>query len=208
MKLTWIGHSCFKIEKDGYSIVIDPYENGSVPGLAPVSEQADRVLCSHEHSDHNYRAGVRQSRRPGFPFEIKVLDTFHDDAKGAKRGKNKIHIISDGENKVAHFGDLGCELTPEQKEQLQGLDAVMIQVGGYFTIDAKQAAAIIQELKPRITVPMHYRDDAAGFGFDVLDTVDAFTKAMGGAVGIGKSSLETEETFPSQVVILKPTAAQ
>ena len=26
MKITWFGHSCFKIENDGYAIVVDPYE--------------------------------------------------------------------------------------------------------------------------------------------------------------------------------------
>ncbi len=208
MKLTWIGHSCFKIEKDGYSIVLDPYEDGSVPGYAPISETADRVFCSHEHHDHDNRAGVRLLKRPGFPFQVETIGTYHDDQKGKLRGNNKIHIISDGEARVAHLGDLGCELTPEQKEQLKNLDAVMIPVGGHFTIDAKQAAALIEELQPRITIPMHYRDDKAGFGFDVLGTVDAFTQAMGGAVAIGKSTLDTAETFPSRVVILQPTNAE
>ncbi len=208
MKLTWIGHSCFKIEKDGYAIVIDPYEDGSVPGYAPMSAQANRVLCSHEHSDHDYRAGVKLVKRPGFPFKIDVIHTFHDDVRGAKRGKSKIYIISDGENRIAHLGDLGCELTDEQKEQLKGLDAVMIPVGGYFTIDAQQAAALIEEIRPRITIPMHYRDAKAGFGFDVLGTVDAFTDAMGGAVAIGSSELDTTEEYPSRVVILQPVCVQ
>ena len=47
MKITWIGHSCFRIEEDGYSIIIDPYEDGSVPGLAEVRETADAVICTH-----------------------------------------------------------------------------------------------------------------------------------------------------------------
>ena len=53
MKLTWLGHSCFKMESNGYTIILDPYEDGYVPGLAPVRETADAVFCSHEHSDHN-----------------------------------------------------------------------------------------------------------------------------------------------------------
>lgn len=52
MKLTWLGHSCFIIESQGYRIVLDPYQDGSVPGLAPVRAEADLVLCSHGHSDH------------------------------------------------------------------------------------------------------------------------------------------------------------
>lgn len=52
MKLTWLGHSCFIIESQGYRIVLDPYQDGSVPGLAPVRVEADQVLCSHGHGDH------------------------------------------------------------------------------------------------------------------------------------------------------------
>ena len=53
MRITWIGHSCFKIESNGYTLILDPYEDGYVPGLKPLRESADMVLCSHEHGDHN-----------------------------------------------------------------------------------------------------------------------------------------------------------
>ena len=53
MKITWIGHACFKIESDGYTLIFDPYADGFVPGLKPLREKADMVLCSHEHGDHN-----------------------------------------------------------------------------------------------------------------------------------------------------------
>ena len=58
MNITWIGHSCFKIESDGYIVITDPYEDGYVPGLKPLRESADMVLCSHEHGDHNARSLV------------------------------------------------------------------------------------------------------------------------------------------------------
>ncbi|MCD8221520.1 MAG: MBL fold metallo-hydrolase [Clostridiales bacterium] len=204
MKLTWIGHSCFKLEKDGYSIITDPYADGSVPGCKPVRETADLVLCSHEHGDHNYRDGVTLTGRSGGPFTVEIIDTYHDDVKGAKRGSNKIAIISDGENRVAHLGDLGCELEPEQVERLKGLDVVMIPIGGFFTIDAKQAAEIVRLLNPRIVIPMHYRSEAGGFGFDVIGTVGEFTKEMGSAVTIAGSEIETTKEQAAQVVVLQP----
>ena len=33
IKLTWLGHSCFVAEAEGYKICFDPYSNGSVPGV-------------------------------------------------------------------------------------------------------------------------------------------------------------------------------
>ena len=69
MKITWIGHSCFKVEEAGYRIVFDPYDDGYVPGLGPVRETAEEVLCSHEHGDHNARKRVR------FPEPSQLLET-------------------------------------------------------------------------------------------------------------------------------------
>ncbi|MCD8370464.1 MAG: MBL fold metallo-hydrolase [Clostridiales bacterium] len=38
MKITWLGHACFKIEKAGFVLIIDPYQDGSVPGLLPIRD--------------------------------------------------------------------------------------------------------------------------------------------------------------------------
>ncbi len=207
MKITWIGHSCFKIEKDGFTVITDPYADDSVPGYKPLRESADLVLCSHEHADHNARDLVKLTKGTANPFQITSIDSYHDDVKGAKRGPSRIYILDDGENKIAHLGDLGCKLKPAQLEMLRGLDAVMIPVGGYFTIDAAQAADLIAEINPRIAIPMHFRDDKAGFGYDVTQPVDEFAARVGNARILPVSTIETTETQPAQVLILKPLMA-
>ena len=53
MKLTYLGHSCFKLEDQGYTVIFDPYADGYVPGYGNVREKADLVLCSHGHGDHS-----------------------------------------------------------------------------------------------------------------------------------------------------------
>ena len=59
IQIQWLGHSCFRVECQGYVIVLDPFSPGSVPGCKDIQNvEADQVLCSHEHGDHNYRAGV------------------------------------------------------------------------------------------------------------------------------------------------------
>ncbi len=204
MKITWIGHSCFKIEKNGFSIIIDPYADGSVPGYLPLRETADLVLCSHDHSDHNFREGVTLTGRTGLPFQMEAIDTFHDDAGGTKRGKNKIFMINDGETQVAHLGDLGCELTPEQLLRLRYMDVVMVPVGGFFTIDARQAADLIHSIRPRIVIPMHYHSISDGFGYDVLGTVKEFTDIMDSVKTSDSSELDTMSDPGAQVVVLQP----
>ena len=74
---------------------------------------------------------------------------------------------------VAHFGDLGHPLSPEQLAELGGCDAILIPVGGFYTIDAAGAKAAADAVGAPVVVPMHYRDGAVGF--DVLSTLDSFT---------------------------------
>ena len=113
MKLIWNGHSCFTLATEAGTLVIDPYEDGSVPGLSPLHLEADAVYCSHEHRDHGNRAAVALSGKP-CAVEVEELATWHDEAQGAKRGPNTMRIFSAEGLRVAHLGDLGCGLTPEQ----------------------------------------------------------------------------------------------
>ena len=194
MKITWYGHSCFKIETDAGSVILDPFQDGTVPGYAPLRLCADLVLCSHEHSDHNGRSCVEIS---GEPCAVKVdkIETWHDDARGAKRGKNTIHSLSAEDMRLIHLGDLGCALTEKQVETLKDADALLIPIGGYYTIDTEQALAIAEQLRPRVVIPMHYRD--ARHGFPVISTADAFRDACYHPVEYAGNTFElSRETEP------------
>lgn len=129
MKITWPGHSCFTLESQGYQIVLDPYQDGSVPGLTTVHIEADQVLCSHGHGDHCGTECVSLCQGVTSPFTIEIINTWHDDRNGAKRGSDIIHIVSDIQYHIAHLGDLGCNLTPEQIDKLHSLTALLIPVG-------------------------------------------------------------------------------
>jgi L-ascorbate metabolism protein UlaG (beta-lactamase superfamily) len=204
MKLTWLGHSCFKVEKGDFIVILDPYADGSVPGLASIRERANLVLCSHEHNDHNYRDGVGLWEAEENPFTVEQMNTYHDDVKGERRGENQITILGDGKTRLAHMGDLGCEPEPEQLEQLKGVDVLLLPVGGHYTIDAAQAADLVKKIEPRIVVPMHYRDDEEGFGFDVLGKVEEFLENMDSIKKVAGSELETDEAQEAQVIVLRP----
>ena len=200
MKLIWNGHSCFTLATEAGTLVIDPYEDGSVPGLSPLHLEADAVYCSHEHRDHGNRAAVALSGKP-CAVEVEELATWHDEVQGAKRGPNTMRIFSAEGLRVAHLGDLGCGLTPEQAEALSGLDALLIPVGGFYTIDAKQAKALIDQIEPRVTIPMHYRGEA--FGYDVIGTLDEFTDLCDCVVEYAGNSIELNGEMLQQVAVLK-----
>ena len=204
MHITWLGHSCFKIEKGGYSVTIDPYKDGSVPGLKNIRESADMVICSHEHGDHNGRECVRVTEKTDCPFKIISLLSFHDDAGGTRRGESAITILEDGDERIAHFGDLGCALTEEQESLLTDLDLALIPVGGFYTIDGKTAGEIVKKIHPRKVIPMHYRDVDKGYGYAEISTVDDFLQSVGSAVFLEASSMDTEKDYSTQMIVLEP----
>lgn len=168
MKLQWHGHSCFTVSHDGYCIALDPY---LMDEFAPLHLSANEVICSHEHFDHNARACVDLTPAVS-PFTVSAIDTFHDEVQGKKRGANQITILTCGGFRLAHCGDLGHPLSPEQIKALRGVDVLLIPVGGVYTIDAKEAKSLCDAVSPRRIVPMHYRGE--GFGLHNLDTVEPF----------------------------------
>lgn len=173
VKLTWLGHSCFKMEYRGWSLVVDPYADGSVPGLPPLRESAAAVYCSHGHGDHNAADCVQCSSAPApEDFSVETIESVHDHHRGARRGRNTIHVFRFGKLRIVHMGDVGCMPEEETISRLRGCDVLLLPVGGYYTVDEAEAFRITESIAPRCTVPMHYR--GKGFGYDVIGTVIPF----------------------------------
>ena len=170
MKLTWLGHACFLLEEDGYRIVLDPYTG--VAGYPPLHIQAHAVFCSHGHFDHHATDCVELLPERESPFTVREVETFHDDRGGALRGTNTVRIFTAGGLSVAHLGDLGHQLTAEQAAAIGPVDAVLVPVGGVYTVDAAGAKAVCDALHPRCVVPMHYHH--APYGLTEVDSVEPF----------------------------------
>lgn len=211
MKITYIGHSCFCIEEDGYKIVTDPYKSGMMPGLGDVCVQANMVLASHEHDDHNARGEVEVIDGGVNPFKITEIETYHDECKGEKRGKTKIFVIENDNNKIVHFGDVGCdvklELSREELEKIANPDIAMIPVGGKYTIDGEKAAELADYINPKLVIPMHYRNEDKGFGLDDIATINEFVALVKDVVEYEKSWLDTSDEIEGWVNILLPSRA-
>lgn len=201
MKLTWNGHACFTFDTDMGTVVFDPYEPDYVPGLHLPELAGDTVLCSHDHNDHCWPQGVLNTRRlPG--YTVTVVDSFHDDAGGSLRGANRIHIIDADGFRLAHLGDLGHVLTPEQVEAMGRIDLLLVPMGGYYTIDAAQAKAVCEQLRPRIIVPMHYRKGE--MGFDLIAEPETFLELFDKVTVIDGHTLEITPAVEGVVFFAAP----
>lgn len=200
MNITWLGHSCFLIESGGYRVVLDPYYVETYPALRV---SADETLCSHGHRDHAFVEAVALSGRDKSesPFTVETVPTFHDDAGGAKRGRNTLHILRAEGLTVAHCGDLGHMPDDAQLAALRGCDALLIPVGGYYTIDAETAKAVADAIAPRVTVPMHYRFGT--HGYDEIGTLDEFLALCDAAQvhRLDGNSFTLTKDAPSGVVV-------
>ncbi len=217
MNIFWHGQSCFQIslsqaKNNHVNIVIDPFSEDI--GLRIPKAEADILLVSHQHSDHNNVKAVLGSpfviAGPG-EYEIKEvfvrgIPSFHDSSLGKERGNNTIYIIEAEELRICHLGDLGQkELTSEQVEKIGEVDILMVPVGGVFTVSAKEAMKIMSQIEPNIIIPMHYQLPKLKMK---LDGLDKFLKTMGikkieslPKLSIKKKDIVSEE---AKIVVLNP----
>jgi L-ascorbate metabolism protein UlaG (beta-lactamase superfamily) len=201
INITWHGHSCFTVEAGKYCIVLDPFADGAVPGYADIRLTANEVICSHEHRDHGFREGVTLTEGPDNPFAVESIKLPHDDAGGSLRGMNEITILSAGGMRVAHFGDIGCMPEPEALRKLTGLDLAMIPVGGYYTMEPEGVLSLLEQIKPKVVIPMHYRTEA--FGYEVLHTLDDFLSERDVVIEYDSNRFTLTPDTPAQTAVLR-----
>jgi len=176
VKISWLGHSCFKIEDDsGRVAVTDPFDE-SVGYPAP-RVRADVVTVSHEHYDHNNVKALRGDpavvrgigERSAAGIEFEGIASYHDDRGGKLRGKNTIFCFEMDGIRVCHLGDLGHQLGEKEAVALGEVDVLMIPVGGTFTLDAEGAKKVVGQIKPKIVLPMHFKTPVLTFEIDSAD---------------------------------------
>jgi L-ascorbate metabolism protein UlaG (beta-lactamase superfamily) len=202
VSLTWYGQSTFVLTTStGLKALLDPTGPGTGYKI-PTLDGIDLVTISHEHSDHNAVnlasgnplvlrglagndwAKIDQTVKG---VRVRTVGVYHDDAQGSKRGKNSIFIFDVDGLRVAHLGDLGHPLSPEQIKDVGAVDVILIPVGGYYTIDAKTAVEVVSQLNPTVVVPMHYKTaDLSASLATVLAPVDDFVKAIGSTATVSE----------------------
>ena len=214
MKIKYIGHSCFLVTTgSGTRIITDPYEPRAFDGALkyrPVGEEADIVLVSHDHADHNHTASVSGNPRVVEEaganniegINILGVSTYHDTSEGSERGANIIFRFEADGLALCHLGDIGHTLDDATAKQLEPVDILMLPVGGFFTIGSKEVGSLIDSLMPRLVIPMHFKTDGVDFP---IAPVDDFLSGRKGVVREGASEVEvTASSLPEGVLVLEP----
>lgn len=180
MIIQWLGQSAFKIQGKDVLIAIDPHDK---TGLKMPKFQADLLLISRDTDAHNNLEAVK-----GDPFiidgagEYEVKNVFVYGLRGVNKegvasNNMTLYLVEFEGIKIAHLSDLNQDtLTERQMEYLEGVDILLLPVGGLDTIDSTGAVKIISQIQPRIVIPMHYKLPGLK---DKLDGVDKFLKEFG-----------------------------
>lgn len=187
MDITYLGHSSFRLHGKQATVVCDPFDPDMV-GINFKKVLSDIVTISHDHKDHSFLDGVEGVKMvvsgPG-EYEISGVSivgipTFHDNKKGAERGKNTVFVIEIDNLRIAHLGDLGHVLSEKILEEIGAIDILMVPVGGEYTIGPNEAIEIARAIEPSVIIPMHYLSEGMkGEVFGKLSQVDEFLKDIG-----------------------------
>ncbi|MEM9349907.1 MAG: MBL fold metallo-hydrolase [Pseudomonadota bacterium] len=174
MQITWYGHAAFGLAPEhGPRVITDPYTPEGV-GYAPITEEADLVIISSDDDDAHCRADLIN----GAPEVINALKVAQN---GGSHGAQGVEVTAieaaewddhptheiPGQNgmyrfeldgiKCAHMGDVGNPLTLEQQDFFADTDVLFALAGGYLTILLPDLMEMIERVKPRLVIPMHFR---------------------------------------------------
>jgi L-ascorbate metabolism protein UlaG (beta-lactamase superfamily) len=187
MELTWLGHSCFRLRGKDATVITDPPAPST--GYSTGRLSADIVTVSHQHPGHSHVSAVSGNPKvvdgPG-EYEIKQtlisgVQTYHDNERGKRLGRNTVYLITLDDIHICHLGDLGDTLESRAQEALDGCDVLLVPVGGGNALNAERAAQVIAQLEPKIVIPMHYATSAykGTPNEPPLEGVERFCREMG-----------------------------
>lgn len=173
--ITFLGHASFQIETPAGVRVVTDYNGVNIPAAPP-----DIATMNHAHSTHytlhpdphigmalhgwqengvvpNYDVVLRDLRVTNLPTNIR------DWAGGTEAYGNSIFVFETAGLCIAHLSHLHHLLERQDLAALGRIDVVMVPVDGAWTMSQADAAAVLEQLQPRLVLPMHY------FTREVLD---------------------------------------
>jgi L-ascorbate metabolism protein UlaG (beta-lactamase superfamily) len=168
VRFTYIGHSTFLIESPQLVRIATDYNGYIKPPMIP-----DIVTMNHAHSTHytdrpepeikHVLRGWSGNERPAridinfrdvrvrnVPTNIRTYDG------GTERHGNSIFVFELANLCIAHLGHLHHTLTQQQLNEIGKVDVVLVPVDGSYTLDMEGMMEVLQSLKAKLMIPMHF----------------------------------------------------
>ncbi|MCH8108068.1 MAG: MBL fold metallo-hydrolase [Chloroflexi bacterium] len=179
--ITWLGHACFRLRSDDVVVLTDPFPLSL--GLRPDTRPATVVTVSNSHPNHSNSEEVTGDPRvfsaPGeYEYRgISVRGVMTPQLPETPWEQRSVaYAIEIDRVNICHLGDISAPLSPVQIDELSPVDVLLVPSGGGCTLEIDQVLRVLQDLDPKIVIPMHYNIP----GVDVpLQDVDVFLRRMG-----------------------------
>ena len=179
--ITWLGHACFRLRSDDVVVLTDPFPLSL--GLRPDTRPATVVTVSNSHPNHSNSEEVTGDPRvfsaPGeYEYRgISVRGVMTPQLPETPWEQRSVaYAIEIDRVNICHLGDISAPLSPVQIDELSPVDVLLVPSGGGCTLEIDQVLRMLQDLDPKIVIPMHYNIP----GVDVpLQDVDVFLRRMG-----------------------------
>lgn len=191
MDITHLGHSSFRIRGKIATVVTEPFVSEPTGLKFPKHVEADVVTVSHLNDAVTALEGSPFIVHGAGEYEIKGVGVV---GIGKTSGGNTIYRIEIDGVSIVHLGGLNQLLSASEVDELDGVDVLMVPVGGDKTIDASQAVQVINDIEPTIVIPMQYGN------------LDVFLKEIGkeGVLPVPKLTITKDKLPPEmQVVVLE-----
>jgi L-ascorbate metabolism protein UlaG (beta-lactamase superfamily) len=172
--IQYFGHNFFLITTSkGTRIVTDPLGPGWYPNPNVVG---DVVTVGKEQFNHNavwivrgnpvILRGLKNYGAGWNTISTTVKDTLiynvpiHQNSEFIEGIHGSAFVFDLGALCIAHLGDLSQKLNEQQIKAFGKVDVALTPIGGRRTMDPDLAREVLAQLKPKIAIPMHYRDSA------------------------------------------------
>ena len=174
VEVTWFGHAFFQVTSSaGTKIITDPfrYMGYPMPEVWP-----DVVTVSKEtrnHSNVNLAKGdplvlrglgawglewneINTTFRDVLIYNVPVhMPSWYDDFR-----KGSAFVFEMDGMCICHTGDLGEPFNEDQLDLIGHIDILLVPIGGSYTMSPENAREVVEQLKPKIAIPMHYYNDS------------------------------------------------
>ena len=169
VSVTFLGHASFLIATPGHVTAVTDYNGVNIPPFPPDIATMNHAHSTHytDHPDPRIRHVLHGWREDGKPAQIDLtVGDLHVvnlptnirawDGGGTEQYGNSIFVFQTAGLCIAHLSHLHHLLTPDDLAALGQIDVVMAPVDGMYTLSHEDMAKVLEQLHPRLVLPMHY----------------------------------------------------
>ena len=198
MHISWYGQSCFKLQNNEQTVLVNPSDPRKAGLKGPNFKANIFVLTDTEESIDKKVLEKDNSFLINGPGEYEVNKVFLYGVPIKKDGQTKsvVYQITMDEIRYGVLGQLKSIPSGEELDRLDGVDVLFIPIGGKDTLSAEKAVELINSIEPQIVIPCCYNIPGVN---DELDSLERFLKEIG---------IKVSETLPKLSIKKKDLLSQ